>query len=622
MKLEELKRKIYKPEAEFEERMKRPEVFQQLKEKEKAVKEEWQEIEKKKLLPKQKRYLKIGLLLAGIIFLVIVGLLFWRGLVSFDKDKVDLEIKGPERVISGEEVEYIVKYKNNTRLDLKDVKLVFYYPEDSIVTDEADLVQTIELPNLAAGQDEQTELKVRIIGLKGEIKKARTELNYQPGNISSRFTNQAEFESAIISVPLAIDFDLPERLVSGQSFDFSLRYSNQGDVAFDDIQVRIDYPFDFSFQSAEPHPLEKDKIWSLGNLMAGQEGKIFIRGSIQGEEEQVKSFKAQLGILKNNNFILHAETVSAVRISVSPLFVSQTANGMVDYIVQTGQTLNYQIVYKNTTDVGIKNVVITSKLEGQAFDLATLELDSASFDGASQTITWNTSNLPALAFLSPHQEGQVGFSITIKDPLSIKHYTDKNFIVTNTVKIDSSEIPLSLGSIQIAGQSQLTFKIASRLTIQARGYYKDDLIANSGPIPPKVGQTTTYTIKWRLINTTNDLKGVIVEAFLPPHIQWLGRISPADANLKYNSQTGKLIWQVGDLPSATGVLLPVKQTAFQVAITPSLAHLGGTVELIGQSKVTGQDDFIGLQLIKTDGPIDTDLPDDPFMGHKGGIVVE
>jgi hypothetical protein len=622
MKLEELKKKLYKPEAEFEERLEGPETFQPEEEREKKISQEWQKTEKRKLSPQQKKKLMVIGISAASIFLIVAGLFFWRGLTSFDKDKVKIEIKGAERVVSGEEIKYTVKYQNKNRLALENVKLVFRYPEDSIPSDNEDLVKTIDLPDLAAGQEEQVELSVRIMGIKGEEKKAWAELSYQPAKLSSRYTNQAEFISKIISVPLILDFGLPEKLVSGQSFDFSLRYLNQAEVSFDNLRVRLDYPIGFTFQSAQPQPLEEDRVWALGNLMAGEQGKIFIRASIQGEEGEAKSFKAQLGFFEEDEFTLIAETAAALQISSSPLSISQTVNGVTDYSAEAGEVLNYRIEYENTTDLGIKNVVITSKLEGEVLDLSSLELEGVSFDGATQTLTWNASNLPALEYLAPHQKGQLSFSVKIKDSLPVKNYNDKNFKVINTVKIDSSEKPLALEDIEIAGQSQLVTKIISQLSLQAQGYYYDDLISNSGPIPPRVGQTTTYTIKWRLVNTANDLSEVKVEAFLPPHVHWMDKISPKGANLKYNSQTGQLVWRVGDLPAATGVLLPVKEVAFQIAITPSLAHLGNYVELVGQSKVTGQDDFTGLRLTKTDEPIDTDLPDDPLVSRNDGIVVK
>jgi len=621
MELEELKKKIYRPGAEFEERIKPPEVFQPGRQKEKKEPSEWQELEKRGLSSKQKKYwLIVGL--AGFIFLIVISWLFWRGWTSFDNDKVRLEIEGAERIVSGEEIIYLVKYQNQTRLDLTEIKLVFHYPDQSIPLETEDLVHTIDLPDLAVGQENQIELPVRLIGLKDETKKAWAELSYQPGEITSVFTNQAEFSTTIISVPLILDFDLPRQLVSDQSFNFSLRYLNQAEVSFENLRIKIDYPSGFTFQTAEPQPLEDDRIWSLGDLMAGEQGKIFIQGTIQGEERESKSFQAQLGLFKEEQFTPIAETVSALQISFSPLLVSQTVNKTTDYIASAGQRLTYQIDYENTTDVSFSDVVITSKLEGFALDLTSLELQQGSFDGASQIITWKASNLPALEFLGPGQEGQLTFSVRVKDPLPIANYSDKNFTITNTVKIDSPEPPLSLQDIEIAGQSQIITKVASQLTLQSKGYYSDDLLSNSGPIPPRVGQTTTYTIKWRLLNTANNLGQVKIEASLPPHVQWQNRISPANADLTYNSQTGRLTWQVGDLPAATGILLPVKQVAFQVAITPGLAHLGSSIELIGQSKATGQDTFINIGLESISSVIDTELPDDPTTDRRDGIVVE
>jgi len=621
MALEELKKKIYKPGAQFGERARPPEAFQPGRQPKERTPSDWSKLKKKGLSPRRKKYWLIGSL-AVFIFLIVIGWLFWHGLTSFDKDKVGLEINGAERVISGEEIVYIIRYQNQTRLELTQLQLVFHYPEQSIPSETDDLVQAIELDDLAVGQENQIELPARIIGLEDEKKTAWAELNYQPAGLSSTFTNRAEFSNEIISVPLILDLDLPDRLVNGQSFRFSLKYVNQAEVSFENLGVKINYPTGFSFQSADPQPSEENNSWSLDNLMAGQEGKIFIQGLIQGEEGQAQSFRAELGIFKEEEFEPIAKTINALEISSSPLSVDQTVNGQTNYIAKAGERLVYLINYQNTTDVGIDEVVITSELTGAAFDLSSLDLKEGSFDGASRTITWKTSNLPALEFLRPGQNGQLSFSINLKDPLPINSYTDKNFEVTNSVKIDSSQPPLSLGDIQIAGQSQLVSKIASQLTLQTKGYYYDDLISNSGPIPPKVGQTTTYTIKWRLINTANDLEEVKFEASLPPHVQWQDRVSPSDENLNYNARTGRLTWQVGHLPAATGVLLPVKQVAFQVAITPGLAHLGGFVELIGQSRANGRDTFANLDLEKTSSPIDTDLPDDPNIRRQDGIVVE
>jgi len=631
MKLDELKKKLYKPEDEFKERLEGPEAFQPEQERDEIFSSDWSDNQSAKeesiplaenVSPKKKKYLFIGGISVLIIFLSVAGFFFYRGLNSFDRDKIKLEIEGPERTISGEETRYVVKYENETKLALADLKLTFHYPENSIPLNSDSLDQTIDLLNLDPGQSGQIELSVRIIGLKNETKRAWAQLSYQPASLSARYTNQAEFLTEIISVPLVLDFDLPQRLVGGQSFNFSLRYSNQADISFEDLQIRLEYPSGFVFQSAEPEPLEEDKVWSLGELSEGEQGRIFIQGSVQGEEGDSKSFKASLGLFEDDQFTVYAETVDSLEISLSPLYVGQTVNGSVDHVAQTGQTLNYRISYQNTTDIGIKNVVIVSKLIGKALDLTSLDTKKGSFDGLSQTITWNSGNLPALEFLGPNQDGQVNFSVRVRDPLPISSYTDKNFTIKNTVKIDSLENPLSLENIEIAGQSELVTKIASQISLQAQGYYSDDQISNTGPIPPKVGQMTTYTIKWRLVNTSNDLSQVKIRASLPPHVQWMNKTSPANADLNYNSQTGELVWDIGDLPAATGVLLPVRAVAFQVSIVPGVVHLGNLMELIGSSQATSQDNFVSLELTTSDRAIDTDLPDDPTIDRREGRVVQ
>lgn len=621
MDLDKLKDKLYKPGVDFDERLESPETFQSEEKRQKNQPYDWQEREKRKM-SSNKKYLLIAGVAVLFIFSCVVGFFFWSGLISFDKDKVEIEISGPERVVSGDEVKYIVKYKNRTKLDLDNIKLVFHYPENTILVDSLDMNQTIDLPDLGVEQENEIELPVSIVGLKGETKKAWAELSYQPSGISSRYTNQTEFYTEIVSVPLILDFDLPERLVNGQSFNFSLVYSNQADVSFDDMWVQIDYPIGFTFESSDPESSEEYRAWFLGRLMPDEQGKVIIKGSIQGENGDYKSFNARLGLFKDNKFTAYAETTDALQISISPLSVSQTVNDSFDYTAKAGELLKYKIDYENTTEVGIRDVVITSKLEGSALDLKSLSLGGGSFNGVTQVITWRGSNLSDLEYLEPNEKGQITFSVRIKKPLPVNTYTDKNFIVKNTVKIDSSDRPLSLEHIEIAGQSELITKILSDLTLQAKAYYHDDLIYNSGPIPPKVGQITTYTIKWEIVNVSNDLEDTRVEAVLPLNVQWMNKISPSNVNLDYNASTGKVVWNIGFLSAGTGIISPVKLAAFQVSITPSVTDIGSLMELIGRSNVYAQDSFIGQELTGTDNGIDTDLPDDSTVSQMNGYVVE
>lgn len=622
MGLEELKKRLYRPDENLS-REPKINVYQPGRITPREQAEDWS-IQEKKMSPQKKKRLLIICLSGAAVFLAVAGFFIWRGLTSFDKSKVGLEISGPERIVSGDEAAYTVKCQNNTRLELKNLRLTFYYPDKSIPLASGDLVQVINLPDLAPAAEKKIELPVRLIGLKGESKSARAELSYQPANLSSSFTSPASFSTSIISVPLIVDFDLPEKLVNGQSFKFSLRYLNQAEVSFDDIQAKIDFPQGFVFQSAEPKPSQDENVWELGNLMAGEEGKIFIQGAIQGSEEETKTFRGEVGTMDNDKFVSYAETADATQISVSPLYLTQTVNGSADYTAAAGERLTFCLNYKNTASVGITDAIITAKLEGKALNLSSLELKNGSLSSDNQTLTiiWNAANLPLLSYLAPNQSDQIIFSIQLKDNFSISGYNDKNFKIVSTASIDSANIPLSLGDIQLGGRNTLIIKVASRLTLRARGYYYDDLIPNYGPIPPKVGQQTTYTVKWQLINSTDDLDNVKVVGYLPPHVQWLNAVKPSEAKISYNSQTGEVVWTVGSLPAGTGALLPVNEAAFQIAITPTSVNVGNLMELIGQSTATGYDSFIGSELKSVGPAIDTDLPDDPAIDQRKGTVVE
>jgi len=628
MSLGDLQKKIYKPGEEFEERISRPELFDFDQDLQKPEKKEWVPLKKKKkinfkikLTPEQiKKAKKIGLILS-VIFVIAAAVAVWHGLTSFDKSKVKIEIESAKEAVVGNEIIYKVKFKNQTKVTLEDVKLTFYFPEGSVPSQGQDLIQTVSVSDIKPDQEGQQDFSVKLVGAKDQIKNAKAVLDYHPSNFSARYNNEAKFASKIILVPLILDFDLPEQLVSDQTFNFKITYANRSDVDFKDLQIKVEYPAGFEFSSAVPQADEKDNVFNILELKANEENKIFIEGVIRGAEGESKSFKAQIGAVQNDNFVSYLENIEATKISIPPLNVTQTVNDSSNVIAQAGQTLTYKINYKNTINVGIKGVIISSKLESDVLDMASLSVEQGSYDGISQSVIWRAGNIPDLEFLKPGQSGQVSFSVKVKNPLPIDSYDDKNFVIINIAKVDSTQPPLALKDIQVAGQSVLETKVASQLKLKAQGFYNDDVFSNTGPIPPRVDQTTSYTIKLLLSNTSNDVDNVKVSVYLPPHVRWLNNVEPSDADVKYDQNTGQLTWAVSSLSAGTDIFVPAEWIAFQVSITPSLADVDKLVELIGQPRASGQDAFCGIELISFGNSIDTKLPDDPFVEGRGGVVI-
>jgi len=566
---------------------------------------------------------------AGLVTLVLIAVGLWYFISSrtFDTKKVDFEIFSRDRIVSGELVSYVVKYKNNSGVALKKVKLTFIYPVDSQPTDKSHLTNVggsqasvIDLPDLANGQEGQTEFRANVGGQKDETKKAAAKLSYQPGSLASDFENSTEFSNVIFSVPVVLDFDLPERVANGQPLNFSLKYLNTSDISFSDLVLNLDLPSGFSLSSSLPAS-DSGNSWRIVEIGPREEGKILLSGSLTGLQDEVKTFKAtisQADISDGNKVISQGQASTLV--SVAPLAIQLSLNNSRDYSANVGETLNYVLDYKNTVDVPIGPVYIIVKLDSATLNISTLETEDGSLNSIDNSVTWNESILPDLKMIQPGEERKLTFKIKVKDKLPVANFSNKNFVINVSAKIDSPNVPISLVGTQLTGNDTLSTKINSRLALSAKGYFNDSLIPNSGPIPPTVGQQTTYTIYWRVVNLANDVDNVIVETYLPPYISWKGVYQPQNNDLKYDSVTGKVTWTIGKLAANSGVLSLVKQVAFQIGLTPNINQVNQQPILVKDSSISGIDLFTNVSLSGSSAAITTNLSDDPTVGYQGSIV--
>jgi len=632
MTLEELKQKLYQPKKEIKSRPKGSQVFEPGISRKKPFRlskeqiEEWTKtteapIEKK---AKHKGFWLIMVLMA-LISVILGGVIFWQFYFGFSQNKVILKIIAPEKIVGGERVEYQVRIENRNRTNLKNVQLTFYYPEDSEPLKEAEhLKESIEIGELASGEIKEIVFPARVFGVRGSQKKVRAKLVYQPRGLNTFFEKESEAQTEIVAVSLALNLFVPEKLVNGQEVNFFVEYINQSESVFRDVQLKLNYPSGFHFRSSEPQPISEDNVWMIGDLNPGEHGKIFIQGIIEGQEGESKTFEAQVGVVQQGRFIAYAYSTAGTQITLPPLSISQTVNQVSnEYIAEAGEMLEYQIEYENTAKVPIRNPVIRVKLQGKAFDLSSLKIDQqGSFDSLTNTIIWESNVLPELSVLEPGEKGKLNFWINLKYPLPISSYQDKNFKVRTIASITSNQIPLTLQHIQIGSQSELEVLIKTDLTLQTKAFFNNSLISNYGSIPPRVGRKTAYTIVWQLTNTANDVINTQVKALLPSYVKWTGRIEPKEADLKYNPVTHQVIWNVDYLPAGTGIILPVRQVAFQIEVVPSITQVGDLIKLIDESKVSGLDNFVNQEVVSTAKSIFSDLPDDPTISRDEGIVRE
>jgi len=525
----------------------------------------------------------------------------------FSKEVLKLEILGPNGCQAGQEIEYTVKYKNNGNARLERMKFTFEYPEGSLPSLGQPQRVARNLEDLYPGQEKNLQFKARLFGQKEDIKTAKTTLSYSPKNLKALYQSESTLTTKIEEVPLTLALDFPSKLVTGKETKISLNYFSNLDFPLSNFRIKMEYPQDFEFVNSSPQGIEKNE-WEIAVLNKAEGGKIDILGKASGEIGGQEIFKAQLGIWINDRFYVLKETVRGAEIVKPHLAISQMINGFSEYIANPGELLRYEVLFRNIGEEPFEDMFLVVRLDGP-FEFESINSEKGKINSTDKSILWDWRDVSELKYLEPGEEGRVEFWMNVKKDWEIKSSTDKNFVLKNSILLSQAK-------------EEFSTKVNSKLELTQGGYFQDEVFGNSGPIPPKVGETTTYTIIWQVKNYYNDVKNVKVKAVLPPGVKLTGKIFPEAEKEKFafDSSSGGILWDIGDLSAGTGILSPFRSISFQIAFIPSQNQKGLVATLINEANIQGEDQFTEINLKKTSPAIDTTLPGDPNMKPEQGIV--
>jgi len=547
-----------------------------------------------------------------VIFFLISGILigafgfYYYQRNVYSKEVLKLEILGSEEVQAFDEIEYVVKYKNNGNTVLEEPVLTFQYPENSFPGDNNSKRLEKALEDIYPGEEKTFSFNARIFGKENETERAEAALKYRPKNLKAFYESKTTFTTKIKFVPLTLGFDLPSKIESGKEFQFYLNYFSNSDWPLPNLRLKIEYPSGFEFIKSQPQALEKTE-WNLPVLNKTEGGRIEIKGRVSGDVGQQKILKATLGLWREGEFTLLKDLTKGIDLEESSLSIFQQINSASRYFADMGDVLHYEIFFRNVGEGSFRDLFLVSKLDGKVFDFETIKTESGKFNIGDNSIVWDWRDVPMLQFLGQGEEGKVEFWINLKKDWQVSSPQDKNLSLKNKVIIS-----------QISEEFET--KINSKLEISQKGFFQDEIFGNSGPVPPKIGESTTYTIVWQAKNYYNDVKDIKVKAVLPREVKLTGKIFPEDSRLTFDSQSREIVWEVGDLEAGKGVSNEAPNVSFQVSLNPESYQIGQAPEICGRAKISGGDDWTGKMLEATSPAIDTTLSAGQSIGEEGGIV--
>jgi hypothetical protein len=233
-----------------------------------------------------------------------------------------------------------------------------------------------------------------------------------------------------------------------------------------------------------------------------------------------------------------------------------------------------------------------------------LRAPSANYHQGDSSLVWDWKNNSQLRFLDEDEEGKVEFWIDLKEDLSSTENNNKNLSLKNSVNLAPAK-------------EEFSVKVNSKLVLEQKGFFADETFNNSGPLPPQAGQTTNFTITWRLKNYYNDLRNVKVKAVLPSFVSLTGQLFPRDASFVFDSQSREIIWEVGEVQAGGG---ESPNLSFQISLNPSLSQQGQTAEIVSKSQAFGDDAWTQSAVASVVQTLTTGLLSDEGFTPAQGIV--
>jgi|GEM_PF-3334297 hypothetical protein len=635
-KIEDIEKKLYKEgDGEGKEDFRKiiiPETATE--DEKKEVKRSWKELEAEERSRVRVNIRKImkWAVVVGVAILLAIGVTYLIREWKFFEGDISLKVTSPASAKAGDFRKIEIIYQNRGRVNLVDAKIFISIPETAEIRTGPNYQFVKDGPRyrfdvgtILGKKDGKITLDMRFWGEEGNDQKVDVVLNYRPDKGTIFFDAKTDFIVKIEGSVFTLRISGPPHAVNNKKTDLFLEYANDGDTELKDVRVVVEYPEGFTFEWSDVKPSESNNIWDLETLGIGEVGKIQIGGLITGFDGETKNFKAYLGSKQDSNLVKYSKTSTNLTISSAILSIYQTVNEARNFMGGWGGQLSFRLQYKNTTSYSLRGVTIEANLTGDILDLESLFVDFGTFEYKKKKITWNSAGVPNLAVLGPGQGGQVSFRIMTKKSkeMAIDGPEKRNFTAKSLAKINIPSVPSSLGGVAVSVDDDVEVRIGTDVNLYTKGYYFDGPIENSGPIPPKVGETTTYTVEWQMVNSVNDVGDIKITSILPLYMRWRGNVSPLGERMAFDPETNVITWEIDKLNAGTGYYLPVRKVAFQVEITPVPSMVGTSPTIFSSSVLEGRDLFTDRILKTTDDPVSTNLAlyDSKFTVPQWGSVV-
>ncbi len=562
-------------------------------------------------------------LIGAIIF---AGFSFFYGNNTISNDNIEISVLGSSFATGGEELPLVIEIENKNNSAMLSVDLIAEYPKDAKGKTER---SRLSLGDISSNSTKSQNISLVLFGEQGTINKIKFEVEYRIANSNAILVKEKYYEVTINSTPINLSIDAPSDISPNEEITLKTKVSLNGSKVMQKVLVRVDYPIGFQFSSSIPAPTFGNNTFFLGDLSPGVEQEIIVKGKmVDVEDGEEKSFRVWSGtqssedkkeIAKVLNSFAHIVLIKRAfieaRISIGNTYQKE-------YTVESRDSIQVGIDWANNLDTKVSDFEIRAKLSGNVLDRKRIVVQDGFYDSATDEIIWDKNSYTKFKSIEPGETGGVYFSLS-----SLPLYSSFDGLVSSpSISISSvvSGRQALEGNIneQVKSGETKVIKIITDMSFAVKSAYNSTLIKNTGPIPPKVGKETSYTITWSISNTANSISKAEIRSKIPSWIKWKGVISPSSESITYDQNTREIVWNAGRVNRGAGLTTTAREVSFQLSFTPSLSQVDTSPNILSESILTAHDDFANVDLRATKSALTTKLNNDNIVSGSSGVVVE
>lgn len=573
--------------------------------------------------------------ISSLTVFVSVALVFFIGSLAFGSfyffggknivsaENVGIEIQGPTSVGGGSELNLQITITNENNIALELVDMLIEYPEG---TRSAENVKNPlpryreSLGTIASGERVKRSVRAILFGEEQTQQLVKVVVEYRVAGSNAIFYSEKEYEVTLSSAPVSVSVRSFDEVISGQElvFDVVVNSNSTGDV--ENVVLQTEYPFGFELISSTPVPNRSNNMWEIGRLTSEERAVFRIVGKVTGQDNEERNFRFSVGVRDEQNVEELATTFVAITrsVTIKRPFISAdiVLNGenKKEYIFESGQQIRTDLTWVNNLAQNVTDAEIELHISGDSIDEGTVSVQQGFYNSVTNTARWTKNTRGELASLNPSESGTVTLTFGTKNISAFPSLKNQEIILNVTVRgkrTSDTNVPE-----EIVSTITKKIKIASNLSLVGQALHFSGPFSNSGLMPPKAEQETTYTILWTVTNSANHISGAKVVGTLPQYVRFVGTVSPNNESVTFNASTRVVTWNVGEVPQGVGNTVSPREVAFQIGLTPSLSQVGEAPVLVHTGSVRGFDQFTETSLVQSINDLTTKLQTD--LGFSGG----